>query len=95
MYINFEDRNYIAYEENGTLIVYFGNLRTCKRYLKFLGEKQKIFENIVRIDGRATFAKNCKIMRHIKKNNISKCIILVGGKRRYRTEGTRNLVCWS
>lgn len=54
-----------------------------------------MIENIVRIDGRATFAKNCKIMRHIKKNNITKCIILVGGKRRCRTEGTRNLVCWN
>ena len=27
MYINFEDRNYISYEENGALIVYFGDLR--------------------------------------------------------------------
>lgn len=95
MYINFEDRNYIAYEENGTLIICFDDLRICKRYLKFLTEKSQIIENIVRIDGRATFAKNCKIMRHIKKNNITKCIILVGGKRRCRTEGTRNLVCWN
>lgn len=95
MYINFEDRNYIAYEENGTLIICFGDLRICKRYLKFLEEKKETFSNIVRIDGRATFATNCKIMRHVKKNNISKCIILVGGKRRYRTEGTRNLVCWN
>lgn len=86
MYINFEDRKYIAYEENGALIVCFGDLRICKRYLKFLTEKKETFSNIVRIDGRATFATNCKIMRHVKKNNISKCIILVGGKRRHRTE---------
>ena len=41
MYINFEDRNYIAYEENGTLIICVDDLRICKRYLKFLTEKSK------------------------------------------------------
>lgn len=95
MHINFENRNYIAYEEKGTLIIYFGDLRTCRRYLNFLEEEGKTFKNITRIDGAANFTPNCKIMRHIKKSNISKCIVLSGGKKKYKTEGTRNLVCWN
>lgn len=68
MYINFNNEKYIAYENNGITIIYFGDLRTCKKYLQFLEEEENTkFDNIIRIDGAATFTPNSNIMKHVKK----------------------------
>lgn len=68
MYINFNNEKYIAYENNGIMIIYFGDLRTCKKYLQFLEKEENTkFDNIIRIDGAATFTPNSNIMRHVKK----------------------------